>query len=431
LLNTARPLCLVLLGLAFALPTGALGNAFTALDARSLALGGAGVAGTRPYNAPFFNPARLAGNPQVDGRRDDYAFFRPYVGARLIDRDGFLNALDQYQENNNDARLDQSLEDLEAAIRDLDVSSEDFRAVTRAGNDLLDDYRGLSDKPLRLVGSGGINFGYPSDRWGFGAHMRQNVVAGMEVRISENDLAAIQEVLDLIDMLIDLSEGAELPDAIELPRPTEGFETEFGLRGAMVRETAISLAAKLPGLEGTVVGLTLKSLDVETLDWVTDVNDAERGNFDIDDHSTTHTDFNVDFGITHDLDEHWTAGLMVRNAIRRNYETVLGNEVGLRPVARAGLAFQTRQWTVAWDVDLNEARAIGFDPAKRFFTIGTEYRPWRGLALRGGFRHEQVLNENEYSFGFGVGIRHAHFDIGVSTDGKDSMAAALQFGFRF
>lgn len=431
MLNKARPLCLALLGLTFALPTAALGNAFTALDARSLSLGGAGVASTRPYNASSFNPARLAGNPQVDGRRDDFAFFRPYLGARLIDRDGFLDALDQYQENDNNSRLDQSLDDLEAAILDLDTSSEDFRAVTRAGNDLLNDYRNLSDKPLRLVGSGGFNMGYPADRWGFGVHMRQNLVAGMEIRVSENDIEAIQEALDFIDLLIDIAEGADLPDDIDLPRPSEGFESEFALQGAMVRERGISLATQLPGIDGTVVGITLKSLDVETLDWVTDVDDAERDNFDIDDHSTTHTDINLDIGLTHDLDEHWTAGLIVRNAISRDYETVLGNQVSLRPVARAGLAWQTRQWSVAWDVDLNKTQAIGFDPAKRFFTIGTEYRPWRWLALRGGFRHEQVLNENEYSLGIGLGARYAHIDIGVSTDGQDSMAAALQFGVRF
>jgi hypothetical protein len=41
-------------------------DAFLALDPRSMSLGGAGVASTRPYNAAFFNPARLAGNPPLE-----------------------------------------------------------------------------------------------------------------------------------------------------------------------------------------------------------------------------------------------------------------------------------------------------------------------------------------------------------------------------
>ncbi|MDQ2070120.1 conjugal transfer protein TraF [Natronospira bacteriovora] len=423
--------CSLGLALALGLPIQALGNAFTALDARSLSLGGSGVASTRPYNAPFFNPARLAGNPQVEGRRDELTFLRPYVGVRLIDRDGFLDALDQYQENDNSSRLDTALDELEQSLRDLDPNREDFLAVTTAGNALLDDYQNLSDKPLRLVGSGGMNVGYPSERWGFGAHQRINGAIGMEIRVSESDIAAVREVLDFIDFLVELVDADELPDDVDLPVLPDDFQSEFALQGMLVEETGLSLAAQIPGMRRTSVGVTLKQLRVETLDWRTEVDDAESDNFDREQQSLTYTDSNIDIGLTHELDEHWTAGLMVRNAIARDYLTVLGNEVRLRPVARVGLAWQNEQWTVAWDMDLNETEAVGFDPRKQFIAMGAEYRPWRWLALRGGYRHERVLEEGELSLGFGLAMRHAHFDLGVSTDGRDSMAAALQFGVRF
>jgi len=83
------------------------------------------------------------------------------------------------------------------------------------------------------------------------------------------------------------------------------------------------------------------------------------------------------------------------------------------------------------DMDFNETEAIGFDPAKRYTTLGAEYRPFRWLALRGGYRYENVLQEGNASLGFGLDSRHAHFDFALSGDTGDSLGVALQAGARF
>jgi len=421
---------LVLLLLAL-LPGLVSANALTALDPRSMSLGGAGAASMRPYNASFFNPARYAGNPQVSGRHDDRAFARGFVGVRLIDRDGFLDSVNQYQENDNSSLLDERIDHLEDRIRDLEVEREDFRAVTEAGNALLDDLEGLSDKPLRLAASTGINAGWPGEQWGVGAHVRQNLVLGMEVRVSESDRRAVREMLDFVDLLVEVSETGVVPPDTTLPEVSEELTSDFAMQGALVRDSAVSFASRVSGWEGVTVGLTVKSLYVESLDWRIDVGQADSDNFELDEQRRAHSDPNLDLGIIQELDENWSAALMVRNLISRDYETVLGNEIAIRPIARVGLGWQTETLSFALDMDLNEAAAIGFDPAKQYVSLGAEYRPWAWMALRAGYRYEAVLREGNVSGGIGFTGRRGHFDLALSGDTGDSVGIAMQAGVRF
>ncbi len=411
--------------------TQALANAFTSLDPRSMSLGGAGVAATRPYNAPAFNPARLAGNPQIEGRRDDRAFSRAFGGIRLIDRDGFLDSLDRFQENDNQSRLKQSLDQLEARISDQSVTRQDLRAVFRTADELLDDYQSLSDKPLRLAASAGFNLGAPGERFGFGASIRQNAVVGMELRISQEDISQVRQVIDFIEVLMDIIDEEVIPPDLELPDVGDDLTSDFALRGAMVREVGLSVGARIPQQPRTYLGVNLKSLQIDTLDWETDVERARTENFELDDQRLIHADVNVDLGVVHELDDGWSAGMMVRNLIPRDYRTVLGNQVPLRPTFRGGLAWQNPRWTVAVDMDLNETVAIGFDPAKQYLAMGVEHRPLRWLSLRGGYRYERVLEEGNISLGIGLSSRRSHFDLALSGDAGDSFGAAMQFGVRF
>lgn len=415
----------------FLVPPAMAADSLSGLDPRSMAMGGTGVASVRASQAAQFNPARFAGNPALDGHGGEVAFGRPWLGVRIVDRDDFLGALDQYVENDNEGALKAALDNLERTIDERSTDPEDVRAVTRSANALLDDLDNLSDKPVRAVGSLGLNLGMPGDRFGWGLHVRREAVAGAVIRLGDEDRQAVRDTVNFLDALVDLYETREIPRDTRIPRPVEEFTSTAGVRGALVDEYGISLGYAPPLLEETSFGVTLKHLRVDTVDWDVDLNDAEQERFSLDDQRRSNDDINLDIGVTHVLEDQWVAGLVIRNAIAREYRTVNDNLVEIRPLYRAGLAWQGDRLTVAWDMDLNESPAIGFDPGKQFMAMGVEYKPFHWLALRGGARFERVLQEVTTSFGVGFSSRRARFDIGVSANEPDDRAIALQAGFRF
>ena len=406
-------------------------NAFTGLDPRSMAMGGTGVASGRPSQSAHFNPARFAGNPGLDGRGGEVAFARPWAGVRLVDRDDFLGAVDQYVENDNEGALKSALDNLERTIDERTTSTEDVRDVTRSADALLEDLSNLSDKPIRAVGSAGLNLGMPGDRFGWGMHIRREAVAGAVIRLSEEDRQAVRDTVDFLDALVDLYETREIPRDTRIPRPVEEFTSTAGTRGALIEERGVSMGYSLPVERPTSVGITVKHMRVDTVDWDADLNDADQERFRLADQRRSNDDMNLDIGITHVLEDEWVAGLVIRNAIAREYRTVNDNLIELHPLYRAGLAWQGERVTVAWDMDLNESPAIGFDPGKQFMAMGVEYKPWGWFALRAGMRFERVLQEATTSFGVGFSGEQARFDIGISANEPDDRAIALQAGFRF
>lgn len=129
---------------------------FLSFDPRSMAMGGAGVASARSYNATIFNPALLVSSQSSD---DWKFYFRPYLGARLLDRDNFLDALDEYQDSNSEDEFDRLLE---IAKRDFAaglITADDLRALAAAAEDWQGDIDKLSDKPLRASLSYGFTIG--------------------------------------------------------------------------------------------------------------------------------------------------------------------------------------------------------------------------------------------------------------------------------
>lgn len=404
---------------------------FVSEDPRALAMGGAGVAGTRTRNAGLFNPAHLAGHTAVRGHRRGLAFYRPQEGVRVIDEEGFLQAAEDFLERDHETSLRDALEQLEEAIEDDTVELADLRRVTDEANDLLDGLESISGRPLRATASAGLNLNQPGERFGWGAHIRQRADAGSVIDISEQDVRFIRDTLGFVEALAEFYETDIIPPGVRVPRPVDELTSSATIQGASIRETGVSLAHDVPMLPDTRVGVTFKSLLVETVDWNVSVGDAERERFSRADQTQRDQDFNMDVGFTHKLEAEWTAGVMVRNVIGQHYQTVEGRPVRVRPVTRVGLAWEGDRLTVAWDADLVETPAIGFEPDRQYMGMGVEYAPWPWLALRGGVRMDRVSRQVTTGYGFGLVFERMHFDLSVGGDETDDQAVSLQLGARF
>ncbi|UZJ45802.1 conjugal transfer protein TraF [Marinimicrobium sp. C6131] len=456
---------------------------FLSFDARSLSMAGTGVVTARSHNASLFNPALLINH---DPKRLSRLHAHTYIGARLLDRDNFLQAADEFSDRYEGVDLEELI--MSSVVLDTPdfESGAELREATTSIRNVQRDINHLSDKPLRVSASYGASFGYPAGQWAIGGYHRQFLVMGSMVRVSERDNASIDRVTNTVDRFADLldevmateamaensesltleqavaqvqrlwdavralneyvdfdalyddavadqTSGKGVQDYLREPLPQEFYST-IESRGAEVTEQALSVARSflIDRRDRLHFGITLKQVHFTTIHFEQPVNEFELDVYSEEVHRREYTRFNMDAGLVHDLPGPWQWGVVVRNLVPHDFTTALGDRIRQRPVARVGLGFRTEPFRISVDWDLTRNEPLGFDPDKQYLSVGTEWFLWRNTALRAGLRHNVVDAETLPSVGLGLGGRRAHLDIGAakSTNG-DEWGLALQAGLSF
>lgn len=463
---------------------------FTSFDARSLGLGGAGVANARPDEAMYFNPALLSVDPAGSDHRLSVSLD---VGARLVDRDGFIHGVRHYQDHDADKVFAAALADFNDRVAQQTLSLEDFDRLDSASNNLFDDIEGLSNRPLRVGAAIGISVARPG-RTGIAGFTRRYAIGGGVVNFAAEDRASISSAIDFgrstfeltslfddyVQFLRDnaaslessyadggfgaleqnlrgLLAQSELADNTEglvsilrsyhdaylagatdiqgiesfsrLPGFDQNLKTSIELQGAVITEYGVSFSRRLGTARGLSIGASIKGVQFDTFDYEGLVNTAESEAFSYRDHRRPYSDLNVDVGMTATLKRNLHWGLTARNLIARRYRTVRGNVIELKPVVRAGIAWQRERLTVAADLDLTRNEPLGFDADRRFLAVGVERR-WARWSLRGGVRHNLVDGVQLYSLGTAVRLGRAEIALSAAV-AKDTIASALRFAFEF
>ena len=264
----------------------------------------------------------------------------------------------------------------------------------------------------------------------------------------ESEVPDLLQVLEYVDFerlqedLLALNEGVtdwrqvslgdlDIGDYIDYELPDD-FDSKVLFAGAEVKEHALSMAGPVPGLNRLTLGLSLKSVHIETIEFVEPVSDVGFRNYRRRENRIRHHRFNMDLGATYQLDENFSAGLVVRNVVPYTLKTVSGIELEQKPIVRAGVGYQSNSFALAVDLDLTRNDPLGFDPDKRYLSMGLEWRAWKSNALRLGYRHNTVDNRGLPSIGLGLGFQQGHVDIALARSfNGDEWGLSVQAGFQF
>ncbi|MBU2883438.1 conjugal transfer protein TraF [Psychrosphaera sp. B3R10] len=177
---------------------------FLSFDPRSMALGGAGVASSPIYNATLFNPALL-----VTSGKSNVFFSVPYLGARILDRDGFINAVDEYQKNNAQLAFDTQLQLAKTRFNQGTLVSNDIRVVAGAAAQWQNDLNNLSNKPLRVSASYQLSAGKTGHATAWGAHYRRYYVVGAQINFNQDDQQQISKAIRILNIMADIADNVE------------------------------------------------------------------------------------------------------------------------------------------------------------------------------------------------------------------------------
>ena len=365
------------------------------VEARSLGMGNVRVATADIATAPFANPGMLA----FQRSRENFSLLLG-VGAFLMDSDGVIDKVDEYQAAYDSFRADP-----------INNIADGNRAVAIA--------QSLEGSVLAPDASLLLSTGFSGEQWAFAFSARADAVgAGTVTDISQT--------------------VAELPD------PSQNI---LELEGVLTTALGVSLARNFHVFgQKIAIGVTPKYVMVDNVHVSESIStiDTDIGNL-IDDSTRDLGDYTTfDLGIVMGLTKHTQIGLLATNMVSQkiNYTNASGIPVTLSfdTQARLGIAYRRNFMTLGADLDLIENDALfasqNFQALKsQYASAGGEFNIFDFMQLRLGIQKNiadgisDAAKENLYTAGIGFWLGF-NVDLAIVSQ-SNSIGGFLQSGFRY
>lgn len=367
--------------------------------ARSAGMGGTGVASSNYLESAFHNPALLTSFEN----EDDWGLLLPTLTLSFEDPDSLVDALDDFEE---------TFDALEAVFNGGGTP-------TQAQLDALaDDFVTLAGRNLRVGGNAGFVLAIPSKGFSSALVIDGHLDAHGFLIIDAADEAAIRGALG----------GGSLP--------TVGSEAV--VLGAAVTEVRLAFAREFDmGGMPVSIGVSPKFQQIDVINYAVTIDDSGDldDDFDDDQFRTDDTAFNLDLGVSVQPHEDWVLGLVLRDALGPEVDTLnIGGRMysyQLDPVLVAGAAWSGDALSIAADVDLTSTDPFSTNQDTQYLRLGTEYA-WEWAQLRAGYSTDLESNAEDLVT---AGIGFSPFGVArlelAGGFGDDSYAVALSLGFTF
>ena len=416
---------------------------FGVFDPRSLAMGGTGVASGDASNASHYNPALLA----ITHEDDDFSLVIPTITAGYSDPNDLRDALNTYDDANYELALDSAITAYNASTTVAQFITNSA-SISTATQNIKDGVNTLANKALVINANAGVLLAVPSKFIAVSVYTAGRAVGGINLNVTTADNTLLQDYIDTLSCIGKLSSSSVTTDIIacdsgttDVINNTTGkfnntdtantLTSTVQIRGAIITEVGISLAHKFESLGGIALGVTPKSLNVNTFDSALGV---DTGNTNIDKGRKDYTDTNFDLGMAMKLSENVKAGLVAKNLISKEYKTILNNSVNVDAQYRAGIAYQNDWALLAADVDITKNEGFGFENDTQNIAVGAEFDIYDTFQLRAGYSHNlaNTTNADDGTPSFGVGLSPfgIHLDAAIAANSSD-LQAGLQLGFKF
>jgi hypothetical protein len=377
-------------------------------EARNAAMGGTGVASSRYKAAGFANPALLT----RFGESDDFGMLLPTVGAFADDETGLADDLQDFTDE---------FDRIDALLASASVTQGELDSLA-ASLDALDGRELTADAGV------GLAFAMPSDKFAWSLHLRSYVDVTTFADIDPADITAIQNAIADPSLPPLFSEGRAL--------------------GVATSEVGFSIARELDlGGKKLALGITPKYQRVDSINYAVNIDSYDNADLDADQYMQDEGNFNLDVGASFEPGGGFLVGLMVRDALSYEYDSVvtLGESFGYKigPVATAGVSWTNDWFTLAADVDLNARERVdedstslaglGINDDTQTWHVGGEFDLAKWFQLRAGYRGDlENTLEDAVTAGFGLSPWDVfHIEVaGIYVD-ADSLGVVAQLSFTF
>lgn len=422
-----RLLTLAIAGMSFA---GAAAAApFSPFDVRAAGMGGTGVASAKAASAALFNPAMLSS--QVEG--DKFQMLLG-LGAQVTDSGEFIDGVDDLQT---------TLDEFDLLTDRIDTESIAYgtysNTLAEAGaltGQLSSQFSAINGDNVSVLPGGALGVGVPGKNLGVGVFVGANGLVSVSPTIDPADTGRLDSYASIMeDGIVDASDYLANTALFKDPATTGGrveleeFDSQSTVTGVgvVVGEVGIALSRQLTLTNGGVlnVGVTPKMLDVTTYEYTVRTEDED--DVELEDFETTDSGFDIDVGAVYKMsaDAGWQYGVVVKNLIGGNYNTIAGRKIDLDPQLRAGVARMTNRTTLAVDLDITKNTGTTGGDSTQFLALGAEY-DLKYLQLRAGYRANLASSDVGDVMTAGIGLGPVDL---TAVVGDDTVGAFLQLGF--
>ncbi|MPY26144.1 conjugal transfer protein TraF [Shewanella sp. YLB-07] len=372
-------------------------------EARSDAMGGAGVASSNREGAAFINPALLALQAP---KFNNFAMLLPAIGADGADKDQMVDKFDSLQD---------SYDALDAAISAGNATAADLHR-----GELVSDLESLKDNNAYVSAGIGFSIVLPTHKMPMAVFYKSYIDAIGVAAIAQSDI----DSLNALD-----------PDN---PPALTDLDSQGAVVAGVVSDLGVALSFPLSIVNMPIaVGVSPKLQLIDTYNYVVSANNFEASDFDDAKYRNDETTFNLDVGIAMEPISGLTVGLSGRNLISQDVETVetQGRKFTyqVEPQFTAGIAYDWESITVTSDIDLNAYKRFEEIGATQYWRVGGELQATDWFALRLGYRHDMKDNTaNIYSLGTGFEFGRVFFlDFTGMVGSDDAIGGVLQTSYHF
>lgn len=402
------------------LPAQAVGHSFGIYDARSMGMGGTGVATGDLRTGHFYNPALLAFHRGDEDRmRNGQHSLTLAVGPMTGATEHAIKAVrDDYQD-----RLDTSIENF-----NREPGSSTAANALRAVTDLRDTLEAVSDGDMYGEGYFGYSVTVPSDAEGGAFFIGTRVIGGGAASIADDDIALLDTYTDAMQSPTPAETHPDLFDESgRLTSPNRAIGSTAESQAIALVEAGVSVARRF-SLRGRPfsIGISPKIITARTYHDQWRVFGGAFGNVGtIQDQLYA----NLDIGAAWDLTEQFRVAVTGKDVINKSFETGLDRTLVLNGRYRGGISFRSERLMVGMEIDLMPIEGIfEKDLRRQDLSLGGEFRPLSSLALRVGYRQD-VRNSYGNMTSAGVGFRTRFIAVELAfTSGSDERGAALLIG---
>lgn len=381
-------------------------------DARSVAMGGTGVASASYLTASFYNPALVAHYSQTD----DFGVLLPAVGISIHDPDDLNQKVEDFQDVNDE---------LEMAINNSGGSPVSDALV----NDWKAALMAMDEGKLKADISVGAVVAVPNRYLSMSLFTQAQVVSLAQANIDPDDLAGV--------------DGSNPPDLDNLQSDVLGIAggiVDVGL--TMGKSFELPIVA-LPE-QKLSVGISPKIQQLIAVSFQNTVSQFDNSDFEFENEYQDDTAFNLDIGLAYQPIPTVTLGFSGRNLFKQALETntpespagqpgkFTSKTLLVEPKYTLGAAYSNSWFTAAADVDLTEQKYFKeFDLATQYARLGMELNGWDWVQFRAGYSLS-LTDSAEDTMSAGIGLSPfgvVAVDLALQYGQDNNYGAALQFGF--
>lgn len=361
--------------------------------------------------------------------RDHVGLVFPSVAFNASDEDKLIDSIDLFQESYD------KLEQL------LDSGSTDANAINSARNELKQSFTNIK---------GDVNFS--ADVYAQLAIPANLVSLAVYVHAQPRVFTGPRLAAGDLDVISNATNAEQLEELKNVGIAVGTMRTDLGL----VLAKNFNL-----GENRLAIGITPKLQRVDTFAYSAAVQSFDEDNFDASDYSSDENAFNIDVGITYNINN-WSLGLVGKNLISRDVESVPfidlanlnNNLVGaavdvpllyeFKPEFVAGVGYRSKSFTLTADIDLttqnylhmssaSQQLLFGQEVKHQFVRAGAEVDIWRTLQLRVGYRHDlEGIFDDAITAGLGFSpFGRVHINVMASYVSDRNFGAGGQLAFTF